>query len=145
MKSTVQEILSAFSHPDCAISSVELYPFSNWRQHNNRILGTDRYVEYMKNRNITPNSIIGVGVPSLMTLQRKDLNILENIYFLDGNIRSRVSQLGKSWYITTKNLNYHLTDELAYDEHRGDEYMTWKRSQPNIWHVTENVGYAKLI
>jgi len=147
MKSTVDEILSAFKNPNCAISSVELYPFSNWRQHGNRILGTDHYIEYMNKRNnITPNSVIGIGVPSLMTLQNKDLNIIENIYFLDGNIRNRLSELGKQWYITTKYLSYHLTDECCYDEVRGDEYMTWKRSIGNmIWRITDESNYLILI
>ena len=147
IKSTIQEILSAFSHPDCAISSVELYPFSNWRQHSNRILGVEHYINYMRAReNISPISRIGIGVPSLMTLSQKDLGIIENIYFLDGNIRARLHAIGRTWYITAKNLSYHLTDECCYDEFRGDEYMTWKRNVGNIiWNITENSDYVVII
>lgn len=147
MKSTMQEILSAFGHSDCAISSVDLYPYSNWR-HPNRVIGTDHYIDYMKKRDtINPNCGIGIGVPALMTLQKKDLFVLETIYYYDGNIRSKVSSIGKSWYITTKNLAYHLTDDLCYDAVRGDEYMTWKRSQDRekLWHVTEESDYKVII
>lgn len=147
IKSTFREILMGFNHSECVISSVDLYPFSNWRQHSKRILGTEYYIEYMKKReSLQPNSIVGIGVPSLMTLQVKNLNIIENIYFLDGNIRNRLSELRKSWCITTKNLSYHLTDECCYDEFRGDEYMTWKRNYGNaIWHVNEVANYVEII
>jgi hypothetical protein len=146
MKSTVQEILMAFNYPDCAVSSVDLYPYSNWR-HPNRIIGTNYYIEYMKKReNIQLNNVIGIGIPSLMTLQKKDLFILESIYYYDGNIRNKLHEIHKSWYITTKNLLYHLTDECCYDEFTGDEYMTWKRSIGHkIWQVTEEANYIELI
>jgi len=147
MKSTMQEIFGAFNNGDCAISSVDLYPLSNWRNPNRRI-GTNYYVDYMNNRaNMSPISVVGIGVPALMTLKKKDLFILETIYYYDGNIRNKLHEINKSWYITVKNLAYHLTDDLCYDEHNGDAYMTWKRSldREKLWHVTEISNYQTII
>ena len=146
IKSTIQEILMAFNHDNCTISSVELYPYSNFR-HPNRIVGTDHYIEYMKKReNLKLNNVSGIGPLSLMTLRKKDLGLIQNIYFLDGNIRNRVSLMGKIWYITVKNLTYHLTDDSCYDATHGNEYTTWKRSVGQaIWHITEESNYIEII
>jgi hypothetical protein len=156
MKSTIQEMLTAFNYSNCVISSVDLY----WGNHityealyvkrtvaNKRIVGTNHYVDFMKKReNIRPNNIIGIGVPCLMTLQKKDLYILESIYYYDSNIRGKVSEIGRAWYITTKNLSYHLTNDCWHDDGSCDEYMRWKVGVgQKIWHVTEESNYIIII
>jgi hypothetical protein len=143
MKLTMQEIMTAFNHKDCAISSVDIYQ-GNHTKNPNKIIGIEPYNDFMKKReSINPNNIIGIGVPSLMTLHKKDLYILESIYYFDGNIRSKVNEVGKSWYITVKNQSYHLTNDLCYD---GNEYMDWKKNYGHaIWHITEEANYNILI
>ena len=82
MDATVKEMLSAFNDPNCGISSVDLYTRNNWRQKANRIIGSDHYVEFMKQKeNQAPAPRVGIGVPCIMTLQKKDFGIFENIYF----------------------------------------------------------------
>lgn len=146
MNSTLKEILGAFNNSRCAISSVDIYPLSNWRC-SNRIIGTDHYINIMKQRqNSTPNNIItSSGTLSLMTLQKKDLNLIKLPHFMDGYIRNKVIEASKLWYITVKNQCYHLTDECCYDATHGDEYMTWKRSINNIWYCMEDSNYFNLI
>lgn len=143
MKSTMQEILQAFNHSDCAISSADLY-LGNQLNNPNKIVGTQHYDEFMKSRSgMTLNNVIGIGIPSLMTLQKKDLYILESIYYFDGNIRNKVSEVGKQWYITTKNLTYCLTCDISY---AGHPYYDWKRSIGHaIWQITEESNYKILI
>ena len=156
IKSTIQEILMAFSHPNCAISSADLY----WGNHinyealfikrtitNKRIVGTNYYINFMKKReNIKTNNIIGIGVPCLMTLHKKDFGILESIYYYDGNIRNKVNEIGKAWYITVKNLSYHLTNDCWHDDGSCDEYMRWKVGVgQKIWHMTEISNYIIII
>lgn len=146
MKSTVEELLMAFNHPNCAASSAERYPYSNWR-HPNRVIGVEHYVDFMKKReNIAPNNIVGIGTFSLMTIKKQNLEIIENVFFNDGNIRNKVSQKFGSWYLTVKNQCYHLTDECCYDEFTGDAYMTWKRNIGHkIWSVNEDSDYVIII
>jgi len=143
MKSTVQEIMMAFDKPDCAVSSVDLY-LGNQLITPNKVAGTNYYDDFMRDRKDMPlGNKLGIGVPSLMTLQRKDLEILENMYYLDGNIRNKVNAIGKSWYITTKNLSYSLTCDIF---HPGNPYYEWKMSiGPKIWQVTEESDYKILI
>jgi hypothetical protein len=143
MKSTMEEVLLAFNHADCAISSVELY-LGNQHVTPNRIAGTQYYDDFMKTReNIIPNNIIGIGIPSLMTLQKKDLYIVESIYYFDGNIRNKVNEIGKQWYITVKNLSYCLTCDICYDGH---PYFEWKKSVAHtIWSITEESNYLIII
>lgn len=144
IKSTIQEMLMAFNYPDCAMSSVDLYQ-GNLHTNPNRIAGMKYYDDFMKNRiNFKSTNIIGIGVPALMTLQKKDLYILESIYYYDNNIRIKVNQIGKQWYITTKNLLYCLTADICY---KGNEYMEWKWSQDRekLWHMTEIANYKILI
>lgn len=143
MKATMKEIMTAFNNSDCAISSVDIYQ-GNHTKNPNRLIGTQYYDDFMKQReNINPENIIGIGVPSLMTLHKKDLGILETIYYYDGNIRNKVTQVGKAWYITVKNQSYHLTNDLCYP---GNEYMDWKISIGQaIWHITEESNYITII
>jgi hypothetical protein len=143
IKSTIQEILLAFNHPDCAISSADLYQ-GNQLNNPNKMVGTQYYDEFMKSRSgLTLNNIIGIGIPSLMTLQKKDLYILESIYYYDGNIRNKVRDVGKQWYITTKNLTYCLTCDISY---AGHPYFDWKRSVGYaIWQITEEANYIEII
>ena len=143
MEATVQEIMMGFNNPDCAVSSVDLY-LGNQLITPNKVAGTSYYDEFMKNRqDIVLGNKIGIGIPSLMTFQRKDLGILENMYYLDGNIRNKVNAIGKSWYITTKNLSYCLTCDIS---HSGNPYYEWKKSIGNkIWQVTEESNYKTLI
>jgi hypothetical protein len=156
IKSTIQEMLMAFNRPDCAISSVDLY----WGNHisyealfvkrtatNKRVVGTNFYDDFMKKReNMMPDNVVGIGVPCLMTLQKKDLYILETIFYYDGNIRNKVNEIGKKWYITTKNLSYHLTNDFWHDDGTCDEYMRWKVNYgQKIWHITEESDYVIII
>jgi hypothetical protein len=143
MKSTVQEIIAAFNNSSCAISSADLY-LGNQLNNPNKVIGAEHYIDFMKKReNVELKNVIGIGIPSLMTLQKKDLNILESVYYLDGNIRSKVSEIGKNWYITTKNLSYCLTCDISYP---GNEYFDWKRNYGYaIWHITEESDYKIII
>lgn len=147
IKSTIDEILTAFGDINCVASSVEIYQYSKFRCPN-RIIGTEYYDEYMlKRQNIEMGNIpTNTGTNSLMTIQKKDLSIIKNQYFNDCNTRQKINSMNKLWYVTNKNRCYHLTDECCYDAVRGDEYMTWKRGVgQSIWHVTEVCDYIKFI
>jgi hypothetical protein len=143
IKSTIREILMGFNHHDCAISSADLY-LNNLVTTLNRIIGTNYYDDFMRNRDgMNLGNVVGIGIPSLMTLQKKDLYILESIYYYDGNIRNKVSEIGKRWYITVKNLTYCLTHDIFYP---GNEYHEWKKKiGPKIWQITEESNYIEII
>lgn len=134
IKETFREIKLALEEPNCVISTANLYLGNNY-DNQIRVIGVDKYVELMKINTNKFGSVLGNTGNFLLTIKKENIGFIENIHFIDTNLKSRLDLNKKEWYKTNKNLVYHLTWDLYVDN---NPYYEWKKVvYPNIWNETK--------
>jgi sugar O-acyltransferase (sialic acid O-acetyltransferase NeuD family) len=132
IKETFKEIKAALDNPNCFISSADLYLANNYDNNSNRVIGVDKYIEAMKINIKNFGSILGNTGNFLLTIKKENFGVIENIHYIDSNLKNRLDVLKKDWYKTNKNICYHLTWDLYVDN---NPYYEWKKTvYPNIWY-----------
>jgi hypothetical protein len=142
---TFKEIILSFNDINCYVCGVTLYKGNNYENNPNRIIGTEHYVEHMLSKSehkIGP--IKGRTGNHLLTFNKKSLNVIKDVHYIDSNIFLKIKNLGGSCYRTTKNLAYHLTWDLYFD---GNPYYENKKNNlKEIWAKSnDNFMYNQII
>jgi sugar O-acyltransferase (sialic acid O-acetyltransferase NeuD family) len=131
IEDTFNELKSGLEITNSLVSSVDLYMGNNYTNNPNRVIGTNYYDDFMVNSQKSFGCIYGNTGNFLLTIKRENIDIIENIHYIDTYINSRVLNLGKIWVKTNKNLGYHLTWDSYIDD---NPYYEWKKAvYPSIW------------
>jgi hypothetical protein len=77
-----------------------------------------------------------------MTMKNKTYKLLEDLYFLDSTLSSKIRNEGLRWVTTINNEVIHLTWDLYYD---GNSYYEFKKNNRKLWNQELVSGYKILI
>jgi hypothetical protein len=139
--SLFEELINNLNNDNVIISSANLYRL-NYYNLLNKEIGVDKYIEFMKNREVENGYIISNTANNFITLKRENIYLLKDINFIDSNIRNKIKEINKLWVSTKNNILYHLTWDLYVD---GNEYYEFKKNNKLIWRITEYSNYKKII
>jgi len=144
IEDTFLEIFEGLELPDVVVSTCDLWGGNDYR--NGNPLGVEQYVH--ESYTIKHNSdkkrqcVVGHTGNFLLTVKNENLSIFDNIIYVDSYIAQEVSQRGKLWVHTTKNLAYHETWDLYRD---GNPYFEYKKQVfDKIWFKEQFSNYKKI-
>ena len=144
IEDTFLEIFEGLELPDVVVSTCDLWGGNDYR--NGNPLGVEQYVH--ESYTIKHNSdkkrqcVVGHTGNFLLTVKNENLSIFDNIIYVDSYIAQEVSQRGKLWVHTTKNLAYHETWDLYRD---GNPYFEYKKQVfDKIWFKEQFSNYQKI-
>ena len=146
IKETFKEIITTFKDPECYVCGVSLYHGNSYlNKGSNRVVGIQPYIDFMKSRSdIEPSPTFGKTGAHLLTFTNKTLFLIKNIHFIDTNIFNNAVKNGGKYFKTTKNVAYHLTWDLYFDNN--PYYENKKNNLVKIWSKSdEDFKYNKII
>jgi hypothetical protein len=139
-----KEIIQNLLKPNTLISSLPLYKGNLYTlPQATRKIGIPYYCEFMKNHKVELGGICSYSANNLITFKRSTLPLIQDIYYLDTNIRKLVQSKKASWQVAQYSLAYHLTWDEYVD---GNPYYEWKKKViSTIWEIKEDSNYKKIV
>lgn len=140
IENTFEEIFEGLEQDNVAVVTCDLWLGNDYR--NKEILGITEYIIESIHNNKENKCIDGNTGNFLLTFKNQNLNLFDDIIYVDSFIANKINSKGLRWLKTTKNFAYHETWDL-YRE--GNPYYEFKKQVfDKIWFERKNSSFTKI-